>query len=232
MSSASPRPSPRTGRLFELTRILRDGQLHRAQDLADRLGVSVRTIYRDMDRLIAAGVPVEGTRGTGYRATEQTTLPPLPLTPAELEVLHLGLAIVAQADDPDLRSTAQGLADKIDALLPERAIAAPEAWKFAPSPFADAARGFSHMAALRSAIRGRQKLHLRWRGPDGTPHTSTLRPLHLDHWARIWTLTGWCDTTGQFRELRVDLIEDATPLPELFVDEPGKTYADHRSPTG
>ena len=56
----------RTDRLFELIQILRDGRLHRGKDLADRLGVSVRTLYRDMDTIVASGIPVEGERGLGY----------------------------------------------------------------------------------------------------------------------------------------------------------------------
>jgi predicted DNA-binding transcriptional regulator YafY len=55
----------RTDRLFEIIQILRDGKLHRAQDIAARLEVSTRTIYRDMDTLVASGVPVEGERGVG-----------------------------------------------------------------------------------------------------------------------------------------------------------------------
>jgi len=55
----------RTDRLFDIIQILRDGTLHRAQDIAERLEVSVRTIYRDMDTLVASGVPVSGERGVG-----------------------------------------------------------------------------------------------------------------------------------------------------------------------
>jgi len=56
----------RTDRLFELIQILRDGRLHKGADLAERLGVSLRTVYRDMDTLMKSGVPVEGERGVGY----------------------------------------------------------------------------------------------------------------------------------------------------------------------
>ncbi|MDX2484989.1 MAG: YafY family protein [Pseudodonghicola sp.] len=219
----------RTDRLLDLLRILRDGALHRAQDLSTRLGVSQRTIYRDMDRLVAAGVPVEGTRGTGYRLATRIVLPPLPLSQGELEALHLGLAIVAEAADSDLKSAAQSLADKIDALLPEETIAEAEAWKTALTPFADVARGLSHMAALRGAIRGRQKLRLTYRAPDGGLSRRTIRPLRLENWGRIWTLTAWCELREDFREFRLDLIEEAVPLPELFVDEPGKTLAEDRA---
>ena len=216
----------RTDRLFAIITILRDGRLHRARDIAARLGVSVRSIYRDMDRLAAAGVPVEGARGTGYRVRDIVALPPLALTQGELEALNLGIAIVAESADPDLHAAARSLAGKIDAALPGETIAEADAWKFAVHPFADAARGLSHMATLRSAIQGRQKLELGYRQGDGAVQRSTVRPLRVDYFGRIWTLIAWCESSGDFRMFRVDLVETARPLPELFVDEPGKRLSD------
>ena len=78
--------------------------------------------------------------GVGYMVRDQITLPPVNLTPEELEALNLGMAIVAEAADPDLKRAALSLADKIDAVLPSETIAAADAWKFAVYPFADAAR--------------------------------------------------------------------------------------------
>lgn len=218
----------RTDRLFDIIQILRDGKLHRAQDIADRLEVSVRTIYRDMDTLVASGVPVEGERGVGYMVREQITLPPLNLTTAELEALNLGMAIVAEAADPDLKAAALSLADKIDAVLPTETVAEADAWKFAVYPFADAARGFTHMPALRAAIKSRQKLQLSYRRIDGTLTNRRIRPLHMEYWGRVWTLTAWCELREDFRVFRVDLIEEIAPLPELFTDEPGKRLQDYQ----
>ena len=82
------------------------------------------------------------------------------------------------------------------------------------------------MATLRAAIRGRQKLELTSRAPDGTLTRRTARPLRLDHWGRVWALTIWCERDSAFRDLRVDLIESARALPELFTDEPGKRLED------
>ncbi|WP_170358978.1 helix-turn-helix transcriptional regulator [Ruegeria arenilitoris] len=217
----------RTDRLFDIIQILRDGKLHRAQDIADRLEVSVRTIYRDMDTLVASGVPVEGERGVGYMVREQITLPPLNLTPAELEALNLGMAIVAEAADPDLKAAAEALAAKIDAVLPTQVVAEADAWKFAVYPFADAARGLAHMAPIRAAIKSRQKLRLTYRRIDGTLTERTIRPLHMEYWGRVWTLTAWCELRDAFRVFRIDLIESVTPLPEIFADEPGKRLADY-----
>jgi predicted DNA-binding transcriptional regulator YafY len=216
----------RTDRLFEILRILRDDKLHRAKDIADRLNVSVRTIYRDMDTLVASGVPVEGERGAGYRITEAITLPPLTLTTAELEALNLGMAIVGEAGDPDLKAAALSLADKVDALLPSQAVAEADAWKFAVYPFADAARGFAHMPTLRAAIRARQKLRITYISRNADRTQRVVRPLCMENWGRIWTLTAWCELRSAHRVFRIDLVETAEALPELFVDEPGKTLED------
>ncbi|WP_170607710.1 helix-turn-helix transcriptional regulator [Ruegeria arenilitoris] len=217
----------RTDRLFDIIQIMRNGKLHRAQDIADRLEVSVRTIYRDMDTLVASGVPIEGERGLGYMVREQITLPPLNLTPAELEALNLGMAIVAEAADPDLKSAAESLAEKVDAVLPTQVVAEADAWKFAVYPFADAARGLAHMAPIRSAIKTRQKLRISYRRIDGALTDRTIRPLHMEYWGRVWTLTAWCELRTNFRVFRIDLIETITPLQEVFADEPGKRLNDY-----
>ncbi|MGR3803550.1 helix-turn-helix transcriptional regulator [Marinibacterium profundimaris] len=218
----------RSDRLLELMTRLRDGRIHRAEDLAARFGVSVRTIYRDMDTLAASGIPVEGTRGSGYRALDTLTLPPLSLTPAEIEALQLGLAIVAEAPDPDLKAAALSLTEKMDAALPSEAPTDRDA-ALAVYPFSDAARGFSHMSTIRAAIRGRQKLRLSYRRPDDVWSFRTIRPLQIDHFGRVWSLTAWCELRNDFRVFRLDLIESADILPELFVDEPGKSLADYRA---
>lgn len=216
----------RTDRLFELMRLLRDGRLHRAQDLADRLDVSIRTIYRDMDTLIASGVPIAGERGLGYMATAEITLPPLNLSLTELEALHLGMAIVGEAADEELQQAAKSLSSKIDAVLPEDRRTPPASFGFAVYPFADAAKGFAHMPQIRAAIRARQKLQIDYSDIESSPTRRTVRPLQLDYWGRVWTMSSWCELRNDFRTFRVDRIESLTVLPQLFVDEPGKRLED------
>jgi len=218
---------PRSDRLFDLITILRDGRLHRAQDLADRLGVSLRTIYRDMDTLIASGVPIAGERGLGYMATAAITLPPLNLTMTELEALHLGMAVVAEAADDELQKAARSLLAKIEAVLPEGRATPASGWGFAVYPFAEAARGFEHMPSLRSAIRARQKLRIAYRNTAGETTERTIRPLQIEYWGRVWTTTAWCELRGDFRVFRVDRIDRVQALPQLFMDEPGKSLADY-----
>lgn len=217
----------RTDRLFALIQILRDGRLHRAQDMADRLEVSLRTIYRDMDTLAASGVPVEGERGLGYMITAAITLPPLNLTMVELEALHLGMAVVGEAADEELKEAARSLSSKIDAVLPEDRRQAPTSFGFAVYPFADAAYGFKFMPALRGAIRARQKVDISYTALTGEESRRTIRPLQLEYWGRIWTVTAWCESRDDFRVFRVDKINELRVLPAVFMEEKGKRLDDY-----
>ena len=217
----------RSDRLFDIMQILRGGKLHRAQDIAARLKVSARTIYRDMDTLGASGVPVQGARGVGYRVSEDIILPPLTLSAAELEALNLGLAVVAQAADETLKAAADTLSVKIDAVLPTRTVAQADAWKFATYPFANATRNLSHMPLLRSAIKARQKVRITYTSRQGTVTGRVIRPLQMAYWGHVWALTAWCEMRKDFRVFRLDLMESTEALPELFVDEPGKRIEDY-----
>lgn len=219
---------PRSDRLFDILQVLRNGRLHTAQALADSTGVSLRTLYRDMETLAASGVPVVGTRGTGYHLPPAITLPPLTLTPDELEALNLGLAIAAEVADPDMKAATLRLTAKLDAVLPETAVAEADAWKFAKNPFSDAARGFAQMPTLRAAIKARQKLRITYTSKGGTVTSRTIRPLHMEYLGRVWTLIAWCEWRKAHRAFRLDLINTAEALPELFSDETGKTLADYR----
>lgn len=216
----------RKDRLYQLIQILKDGNLYRAQDLAGQVGVSLRTLYRDMDTLVASGLPIRGERGVGYQITAAYTLPALNLTKTELEALHVGLAVVGESDDDELAAAAKALSSRIDGVLPEDRAAA-SGWTFATYPFADAARGFQHMPKLRTAIRNRQKMRLDYQGK-----TPVIRPLALDYWGRLWTVTCWNEMLGDFETIRVDQITALSSLPAAFVDEPGKTLVDYNASRG
>lgn len=209
----------RADRLMQLVQLLRDGDLHKAADLAAATGVSLRSIYRDMEVLAASGVPIEGERGVGYRVTAAITLPPLNLTLTELEALHLGLAAVAEGGDPELAAAARAVTSRLDAVMPEDRAAHPAT--FAIYPFADAARGFQHLPTVRQAIRTRQKLAVTLDGAE-----QTVRPLRLDYWGRLWTCVVWSETARDFADLRLDKITALRVLPSLFVDEAGKRLQD------
>lgn len=217
----------RSDRLFSLIQILRDGKLHRAADLAARVEVSTRTIWRDMATLQASGLPVEGERGVGYMLTAPITLPPVALTLQEMEALRLGIALVASAADAGLSYAAHTLGQKIAAVSPAAGqlpavdtfvFAGPEAQKAAP-----------HLPLLREAIAGAQKLDMTYRDLAGRDSTRRIRPLQLEYWGRVWTLTAWCERRRDFRAFRIDLVQSLARTHEPFTAEPGKTLADYKA---
>jgi predicted DNA-binding transcriptional regulator YafY len=218
----------RTDRLFELIQILRDGRLHTARDMAARLEVSTRTLWRDMGTLIASGLPVEGERGVGYILREPVTLPPLMLTPDEVQALTLGLALVTRGADPSLTRAAESLLGKVTAVLPSRLLdgLGQETWVF---PGAEALAAARHLPALRRAIRLRERVVIGYLDGSGNASDRPVRPLQLEFWGRVWTLATWCETRADFRSFRVDRIETLRLTGETVPDEPGTTLADwHR----
>ena len=92
----------RADRLFQIIQILRRRKLVRARDLAEKLEVSERTIYRDIRDLVGSGVPIDGEAGVGYVLRNGYDLPPLMFNEREVEALVLGARIVESWTDPEM----------------------------------------------------------------------------------------------------------------------------------
>jgi predicted DNA-binding transcriptional regulator YafY len=113
----------RDARLYDIVQSLRDGRLHTASELAQVLGVSTRTIWRDMEMLAATGLPVTGERGLGYILRSPLMLPPTMLTSDELDALVEGLRLVGVEGNPRAKA-ARSLLYKVATLLPQSGIEA------------------------------------------------------------------------------------------------------------
>ncbi len=174
----------RSERLAEIVEIVRDGRLHLARDIADALEVSIRTIYRDIDTLVASGVPIEGERGVGYLLREPVFLPPMALSLTELEALTLGMAIVQEAADEDLQAAARAVMNKVPEHASNRR-QAPKSWGFGVYAFERARDGFRHMPLIRRAIREGLKLRIAYRSLDEQHSTRVIRPLQTEYWGRV-----------------------------------------------
>ncbi|MBD3766296.1 MAG: HTH domain-containing protein [Rhodobacterales bacterium] len=115
----------RDDRMADLIRLMRDGRLHTAAELAAALGVSTRTIWRDMAVMAQTGLPVTGERGLGYILRAPLLLPPTMLTPDEVDALAHGLGRVA-AEGGARGRAARSLLTKIATLLPQAGITPPD----------------------------------------------------------------------------------------------------------
>ena len=215
----------RADRLLDILQALRGARLRTAEELGAELGVSPRTIYRDMQTLMAGGASIDSERGIGYLMRDDAFLPPLPLTRPEVEALRLGAELVAAlADDETSRAAREALV-KVEAVVSERH--RPRR----PDPLAVlvglSAEVRRRIGQARRSIRERRKLWLIYRDEAGTASERCIRPLELEFWGAKWTLTAWCELRGAFRVFRLDRCDELTVLPETFADEPGKRIGDY-----
>ncbi|MCV2894013.1 YafY family transcriptional regulator [Lentibacter sp. XHP0401] len=204
--------------------IVQDGRLHLARNIAHSLEVSVRTIYRDFDTLVASGIPIEGERGVGYMLREPVFLPPMNLSLTELEALHLGMAIVSEAADAELQTAAASLTSKVNKVATANGTV-PKSWGFGVYPFAQAKIGFAHMPRIRTAIRNNEKLEITYQSLGDQSSTRVVWPLQNAYWGRVWTMTCWCEKRDDFRSFRIDRITDCRRTGSFFDDEGGKLFA-------
>ncbi|MBI1172618.1 HTH domain-containing protein [bacterium] len=220
---------PRSDRLFDLIQILRDGRLHRAADLAQALGVSVRSIWRDMAVLAASGMPVEGERGVGYILRQPITLPPMMLSPAEMLALRQGVRLVAEGGDPALVLAARSLAAKIATVAPApRSEGNGAGEDLFTARATEPARATPHLPLLRKAIRQGERLTIVLLDAEGQLTQRDIRPLALTLKGRDWTLGAWCETAAGFEDFGLDRLLDIVPRGETFPRESDRRLADYR----
>lgn len=199
-------------RMLDLIALLRS---HRraltAAAIADRLGTSRRTVYRDIAALQSMGVPVDGAAGLGYILRPGFDLPPLNFTAEELEAIIVGLALLARTNDAGLTEAARGVAAKIAAAQPHRPVAtlAASGWHAMPAARTDP-------ATLRRAIRDESRLALTYRDAEGRQSRRRVLPIALVYYVDAVILAAFCEDRQAFRHFRLDRIEDCAPAGGSF----------------
>jgi predicted DNA-binding transcriptional regulator YafY len=217
----------RADRLFQIVNVLRRRRTATtATHLAERLGVSERTVYRDIRDLILAGTPIDGEAGVGYRIRPGYDLPPLMFDRDEIQALVLGARIVRQFGDPALARASDSILGKVAAIVPkDLAPLVTETPLFVPSTIG-AGKSAEALTLAREALIARRKLELSYAKADGAATKRTVRPLGIFFWGRTWTLAAWCELRQDFRNFRLDRIAASTMLDETFEDEAGKALRD------
>jgi predicted DNA-binding transcriptional regulator YafY len=215
-------------RLYRLFHLLDELRLRRApvtaRQLAQVMGVSLRTFYRDIADLQAMGAPIRGEGGVGYVMESGYFMPSLRFDDDELSALALGLRLVAVRTDARMSEAARRTAAKIASALNEdrRGAFLDSSFEAGPS---DAAKT-PHLETLHDAIRKRKLLEIRYTSLSERPSIRRARPLGLTVFDTVWLLTIWCETARDFRHLRVDRIGDVRETGKPFRDERGKRFAD------
>ncbi len=211
----------RADRLFQIVQHLRGGRLTTAAQLAERLEVSERTIYRDIADLIGSGVPIDGEAGVGYLMREGFDLPPLMFSRDEIVALTAGARLIRAWGGKSMAAAAEEALVKIRAVLPEDArdrAASVQVHAFQMPELTDATR--DRLDAIEAAIEARTRLDIAYQTEDGTMSARVIHPLGLWFWGKVWTLVAWCELRTDFRMFRVDRIGEMTecgpfrPTPE------------------
>jgi predicted DNA-binding transcriptional regulator YafY len=218
----------RADRLFQIIQLLRGRRRAlTASRLAEQLGVSERTIYRDIRDLAAAGTPIEGEAGVGYALRRDYDLPPLMFDSEEMEALVLGTRLAAAFGDEALVLPARSALSKIEAVLPERLKSrSNRPLLFAPRTPAARTRSGA-LVSIRSALTEKRKLRLRYQNADGAESSRVVRPLGAFFWGASWTLAAWCELRNDFRNFRLDRMLEVEFTGESFADEPGRALRDY-----
>jgi predicted DNA-binding transcriptional regulator YafY len=217
----------RTDRLLAIILELQDRKHVRAEDLAAIFEVSKRTIYRDIQALCEAGVPVVAVTGQGYSLLEGYFLPPVSFSPDEALLLILGSEVMAQNFDAQYRTVARSARRKIEAVLPEalheQVRALQNQISFVAANNADSPVSYDYLLQLRRAILERRtvRLHYHQRFPEAgeSPHSiREVTPQRLVHRANAWYLSAYCHLRQEIRHFRLDRIERLELLPQTFAD--------------
>lgn len=206
----------RGDRLFQIVQLLRTHKSITAQQMAQRLDVSERTIYRDMQDLSLSSVPIISATGVGYSIDAAYSLPPITFNEDELEALLLGARMVRSWSDRKMAAEATRVIEKIECILPENlkhALQCQEILVPAFHIFSDVAE---ILPDIRSAIKIHRKIKLKYKRADGEISERIIWPLGLFFWGKVWTLVGWCEMRNDYRQFRIDRIEQYKTSDELF----------------
>ena len=222
----------RADRLFQIVQLLRRRRtVTTAREIARKLEISERTVYRDVSDLVLAGTPIDGEAGVGYRIRPGYDLPPLMFDREEIQALVLGARIVRQVGDPALVRASESILAKVATVLPKEL----EPLLADTRLFATARVRGSHaadaLAVTREGLTSQRRIRMRYTNERGEATQRTVRPLGVFFWGKTWTLAAWCEMRVGFRNFRLDRVGEAALL-DRFEEEPGRTLRDLLSQYG
>jgi len=207
----------KTERLFSIMDTLRRHRMPvTAAALAEEQGVSVRTLYRDVQTLIGLGAPIDGEAGIGYMLKPGFFLPPLMFTPEELEALVLGARWVQAQPDDGLGVAAKNALAKIATASPDDLrdrINDTGLWPvlmrgpLAPAPV---------LGITRAAMRQEKAVHIAYADEAGRASERDIWPVQLAYYEGKQIIVAWCCVRLAFRNFRTDRIVSMTPTEARF----------------
>jgi predicted DNA-binding transcriptional regulator YafY len=210
--------STKTERLFNLLQLLRAYRYPvSAQILAEKLKVSKRALYRDIEVLKSQGADIEGEPGLDYQLQPGFMLPPLMFELQEIEALVLGMRWVAKKTDSTLQQAGQQVLDKIRAVLPISLQRELDLSSLMIGPNPVSCLDDKAMVQLRKAIQLQVKIEITYLDIKGQQTQRTLWPLGIAFFDGIRILIAWCEKRQAFRHFRTDRIKHLAVSSEKYM---------------
>lgn len=207
----------RTSRLFEMLGVLRARRRPvTALELAQELGVSERSVYRDVETLRLLGAPLDGQAGVGFVLREGFFLPNFAFTPEEMEALILGLGWVQQRADPALVQSSESALAKILSSRTYRPLTADDTPSLVAATPVSERSDPVQVSPLREAIRQLRKVSIRYEDIAGSVSERVVWPITIVYFDDVRVLAAWCESRSAFRHFRVDRVRAATVLDERY----------------
>ncbi|WP_281184904.1 YafY family protein [Trichlorobacter lovleyi] len=204
-------------RLFQLVTLLRSRRTAMtAEAIAAMMGVSVRTVYRDVQALSLSGVPIEGEAGVGFLIRPGHQLPPLMFSPDELQALIVGSRMVQSFTDRDLARAAQQVEQKIRSVLTDELKQHAEQQPYRIPVVEDDDGLRETHGQLRRACEQHCKLAVGYADENGSETERIIWPLGMIGWSSCWTLLAWCELRRDYRNFRFDRFRSLQVLEEHF----------------
>lgn len=201
-------------RILQLLSLLQTHRYWPGPELADRLGVSPRTLRRDVDRLRDLGYPVDATRGVagGYQLAAGASLPPLVVDDEEAVALAVGLRTAAQSGIAGVEDASVRALSKVVQVMPARLRRRVDALRVAtlpgpvrPGPLVDA----DTLTTVAQACRDEERIAFHYTARDGAETLRTAEPHRLVAVGRRWYLVAYDLTRFDWRSFRLDRLSDA-----------------------
>lgn len=200
----------RIDRMFELVQELRRAQRPlTGRDLAERLEVSVRTVYRDCAALQAMGIPIEGEAGIGYVMRRGYDLPPLAFTEGEREAMLVALRMLGRIGDVALLKAADGAISKL--VVAAQVSEAVHDVKIFVSQAGAPSASIQIVETVRAAIDAETKLNVVYEDRGGRSSERRIWPLCFVFYPDASVIAAWCELRADFRHFRIDWLQQVVP---------------------
>ena len=206
----------RVERLFQLILLMREGKVLTGRYLSQKLGVSTRTVYRDIDALVDSGVPIVGESGVGFLLREEHRLPSVIFTEEELKAIALGAEMVRMWSDRGLANASKTALKKIATILPRKMKDGIQLNGIEVHGDRISEDESEKLKIIRDSIAAGEKLVLAYSVPDEVVTHRMIRPLLLSCWSGVWWMGAWCELRDGFRTFRIDRIVSVERTIEPF----------------